>query len=601
MSHIMKVPYVCCTKKFEDHYTNHIGSGVPYYEGVSFQKGYGLGGIFRRLFRAALPFLVKGGKAVGKEALRTGTRVVSDVLSGENFKIAARKRSEEAGRGMARKAVEHVQSMIGRGKYKRKRKKQKKVISKKAIKLELFHLPATQTAIERGQWVEFHPLSNVFDGGPVEFHISGSGEEYLDLSQTQLFLKAKIVKSDGSPIEKGAEIGPVNLFPHSLFSQVDITLNERLVSNSSNTYPYRSYIETLLNYGIDSKTSQLTCEMFYKDNEEGLQKRSAFFESSASVDMIGPLHCDLFHQERLLLNLVDLKIKLIRIRKVHVSPGVVLGHMKALEKETAKYPINRVLCKVYSIPQGSMSFVQDNIFIGQMPKRIVVGCVDNDSFHGTFEKSPFDFKHYDINFIGVYVDGQPTPHNPLDLNFAQNNYIKGYHSLFSGTEKLGQDQGLFISREEYISGNTLFAFNLSPDLCTGDHLNLIKHGVYASDTIPILKKKSTIVVNLDASSQPGSHWLAFYHENNCIEFFDSYGYPPEYYGEGFRDFVSKFSTVSWNCIPFQSPTSNRSIREDATSKPFSYLLIDLKPDTSDSMRLRSGLFPGDTFFVYQPR
>ncbi|GFU58559.1 uncharacterized protein F54H12.2 [Trichonephila clavipes] len=206
------------------------------------EKGYGLGGIFRRLFRAALPFLVKGGKAVGKEALRTGTRVVSDVLSGENFKIAARKRSEEAGRGMARKAVEHVQSMIGRGKYKRKRKKQKKVISKKAIKgertrylltrngiyfkripecvkseLELFHLPATQTAKERGQWVEFHPLSNVFDGGPVEFHISGSGEEYLDLNQTQLFLKAKIVKSDGSPIEKGAEIGPVNLFLHSLF------------------------------------------------------------------------------------------------------------------------------------------------------------------------------------------------------------------------------------------------------------------------------------------------------------------------------------------------------------------------------------------------
>ncbi|GFY22116.1 uncharacterized protein TNCV_3297601 [Trichonephila clavipes] len=81
-------------------------------------------------------------------------------------------------------------------------------------------------------------------------------------------------------------------------------------------------------------------------------------------------------------------------------------------------------------------------------------------------------------------------------------------------------------------------------------------GVYASDTIPILKKKSTIVVNLDASSQPRSHWLAFYHENNCIEFFDSYGYPLEYYGEGFRDFVPKFSTVSWNCIPFQSPTSN---------------------------------------------
>ncbi|GIX99585.1 hypothetical protein CDAR_26361 [Caerostris darwini] len=363
--------------------------------------------------------------------------------------------------------------------------------------LELFHLPATQTAIEDGHWVEFHPLSNVFDGGPVEFHISGSGEEYVDLSQTQLYVKAKIVKADGKPLEKDEKIGPVNLFMHSLFSQMDISLNDRLVSNSSNTYSYRSYFETLLNHGFDCKTSQLTSEMFYKDNNDGLKLRSKFFELSATVDMIGGLHGDLFHQERLLLNLVDVKIKLIRskpefclqgnagykvvlekinllVRKVRVSPGVILGHAKALENDTAKYPLNRVLCKAYSVPQGSMSFVQDNIFVGQMPKRIIVGCADNDAFHGTFEKSPFEFKHNHMNFIGIYVDGQPKPHAPLELNFDKNNYIKGYHSLFSGTEKIGHDQGLFISREDYIKGNTLFAFNLSPDLCNGDHLNLIK-------------------------------------------------------------------------------------------------------------------------------
>ncbi|GBN27014.1 Uncharacterized protein F54H12.2 [Araneus ventricosus] len=122
-----------------------------------------------------------------------------------------------------------------------------------------------------------------------------------------------------------------------------------------------------------------------------------------------------------------------------------------------------------------MSMVQDNIFVGQMPKRIIVECVENDAFHGTLQKSPYDFKHFDMNFIGVYVDGQSVPHNPLELNFDKNNYIKAYYSLFSGTDKFGQDQGLFISREEYINGNTLFAFNLSPDLCNGEHLNLIKH------------------------------------------------------------------------------------------------------------------------------
>ncbi|GFV26098.1 uncharacterized protein TNCV_4887291 [Trichonephila clavipes] len=37
------------------------GSGLTHYKSINFQKGYGIGGIFRRLFRAALPFLVKAG------------------------------------------------------------------------------------------------------------------------------------------------------------------------------------------------------------------------------------------------------------------------------------------------------------------------------------------------------------------------------------------------------------------------------------------------------------------------------------------------------------------------------------------------------------
>ncbi|XP_071033093.1 uncharacterized protein F54H12.2-like isoform X1 [Parasteatoda tepidariorum] len=364
--------------------------------------------------------------------------------------------------------------------------------------LELFTLPGTQTVIQDGQWIQFHPLSNVFENAPVEFHVSGSVEDYIDLSQTQLYVKAKIVKTNNTAITKDDVIGPVNLFLHSLFSQVDVSLNDSTVSNSSNTYPYRAYIETLLNHGYDSKTSQLTAELFYKDSEDGLNKRIAFFKESATVDMIGCIHSDLFHQDRLLLYLVDLKIKLIRskpefclqgsegfkvvldhvslfIRKVRVNPGVLLGHAKALEKTSAKYPINRVLCKVYSIPKGSMSFIQNNIFSSQMPKKVIIGCVDNEAFHGTLTKSPFDFKHFDLIFIGVYVDGQPVPHNPLELNFSQNQCIRAYQTLFDGTERMGQDRGIFISREDYRNENTLFGFNLSPDLCLGEHLNLIKH------------------------------------------------------------------------------------------------------------------------------
>ena len=129
----MKVPYVCCTKNFEDHYLG-VGSGLAHYQGVNFQKGYGLGGFFRRMFRAALPFLVRGGQTLGKEVIRTGTQVVSDVLEGQNLKESAKKRSQDAGKSIARKTIDTLQGMVGKGKYKRRRKKQKRVIPSKKRK-----------------------------------------------------------------------------------------------------------------------------------------------------------------------------------------------------------------------------------------------------------------------------------------------------------------------------------------------------------------------------------------------------------------------------------------------------------------------------------
>ena len=132
----MLVPYSCCHKTFENHYADQIGNGLPHYQGMSFQKGYGIGGFFAKLFRSAMPFLVRGAKTVGKEALRTGTLIANDVLSGENFKESAKTRAKAAGKTLAKKAVKKASDMIGHGKFKRKRKAGKRVISSKAKKLK---------------------------------------------------------------------------------------------------------------------------------------------------------------------------------------------------------------------------------------------------------------------------------------------------------------------------------------------------------------------------------------------------------------------------------------------------------------------------------
>jgi len=124
--------------------------------------------------------------------------------------------------------------------------------------LDLFSVPPTQTSVENGNWIEYHPLTSV-----GEFEINGNGEDYIDLANTMLYIRAKVTRPNGDNIADDAAVGPTNLFLHSLFSQVDISLSGTQVIASTNTYPYRAMIETLLSYGDDAKMSQLTSALYY--------------------------------------------------------------------------------------------------------------------------------------------------------------------------------------------------------------------------------------------------------------------------------------------------------------------------------------------------
>ena len=60
-----------------------------------------------------------------------------------------------------------------------------------------------------------------------------------------------------------------------------------------------------------------------------------------------------------------------------------------------------------------MSANQENLFLGQLPKRVVIGLVNNIAFSGNEAENPFNFKHFDIDFLALYVDGLQVPSNPL--------------------------------------------------------------------------------------------------------------------------------------------------------------------------------------------
>ena len=119
------------------------------------------------------------------------------------------------------------------------------------------------------------------------------------------------------------------MFLHSQFQQVDVSLKDAQVSQSAGTYAYRAYIESLLSYGPQAKTSQLTAALYYKDTacnidrsnpdhanagerNYGLQTRASFRVRGVIVDMISCIHSDIFFQDRYMPNEVNVKVRLVR-------------------------------------------------------------------------------------------------------------------------------------------------------------------------------------------------------------------------------------------------------------------------------------------------
>ena len=379
--------------------------------------------------------------------------------------------------------------------------------------LDLFSVPPTQTAVRDGQWVEYHPLATLAPNAPIEFIVSGATADYIDMNNSYLHVKAKVTKNDGSaPLAADVEFAPVNYWMHSLFSQVDVLLNDTLVTPSENTYPYRAYIESTLNYGREAKETHLTSALYYQDTaaqldsrdetlNAGFKKRHDHAHQGRVVDMEGRLHCDIFHQNRLIMNGVDLKIRLIPskssfnligpalnyrsiithasffARKIRLNPAVALAQAKALEIAPAKYPVKRVVVKTFTVPRGNASVVQDNLFLSQTPNRLVIGLVASDAFNGSITTNPFNFATHDVSFLSLYLDGKQVPSKPLQPNFAEGQFIRAYYNSMVASGLANRDAGSNISRDDFAGGFALYSLDLTPSLLDDNELfELVKSG-----------------------------------------------------------------------------------------------------------------------------
>ena len=378
--------------------------------------------------------------------------------------------------------------------------------------LDLFAVPPSQTSVEGGHYVEVYPLATLTPGAPIEFVITGGSSELTDLSNTFLHLQAKVINGDGSNLDQDQAVSPVNNFLHSFFSQVDMSLNGTLVTNSENTYPYRAILETLLTYNGEAQTrGYLEGALFAPDTlgrmndtagdvNRGLKRRRDAAANSRVMDLMGRLHTDLMSQERYLLNGVEVKLRLIPsknsfclmqdrnnpetrveimhcsllVRKAKINPAITLAHAKALEKGTAKYPIKRVVVKNFTVPAGNVSAMQDNLFLSQTPNRIVIVLVESEALNGRYDRNPFNFHHYGLNFLAITLDGKHVPAKPLTPDFTEGRLTRSYLTTLEGAGLIHKDQGAGFSLSDFGGGYAIFCFDLTPSLLDGDQFELLK-------------------------------------------------------------------------------------------------------------------------------
>jgi hypothetical protein len=364
--------------------------------------------------------------------------------------------------------------------------------------LDIFEPAVVQTAIEKIFYVDYRPTNQISSqDAPIFFSIGSESRHYIDLSKTLLYAKVRLLKEDGSDLEKNQLVCPINSILQSLWSQCDVKISGQSLSMSHNCYALKAYILQLLGSSDDVKKSALCAQGFYADNGEldkvsgnsGGLKRAKLFSESKSVELIGALLEDICLNNKLILNNTGIEIKLFRNRPefivitdtddkfkieiediclkvcyVSVNPAVIAGHAEALKKSPAIYPFNRAEIKSFNLPTGSRQFTFDNIFNNSSPNKCYIVFVDSEAFSGDFKKNPFNFGSYDLCEIELTVDGQSAPTRAMKFTIDEIGreavlpFIRLHECVRGGGTC--QPIGNGINLEQFANGYAVYSFDI---------------------------------------------------------------------------------------------------------------------------------------------
>ena len=366
--------------------------------------------------------------------------------------------------------------------------------------LLIFDKPGVLTDVQRSRFVDYYPVSSPSSGGPIEFVIGKSSEEYINLSNTSLYVSFKVVHEDGTAVVQADDVvGLNNLSISTLFSDASLKLADTQIEGGTSDYSYRGYFRNVMQFTPDAQNSTMQAMGWYKDeagkfddaSNKGFVKRQALVGDSQTIELYGPVFFDFFNQDRHLISDVGLRIKLtpnkpefllnsystkaakkykvifneviLYVERLEMNPSVINGHAVGMKTQNAHYFINHTNLLTYTIPKGQKSYTKDNLFMDSSPKMLMIAMVDNDAFNGNLSKNPFNFEHYNLNKLVLYRDGRCVPGVPFKPDFASKLYLRSYINTMRAFNYWNTDDTNGLMPSEWGAGYTIYAFDLTPD------------------------------------------------------------------------------------------------------------------------------------------
>ena len=316
--------------------------------------------------------------------------------------------------------------------------------------LDLFTVPPTNITYNGYRIVEINPTSDSIT--PIEFVIPGS-REYIDFSRSYFRIELTLKKTDGSNISaaNGRWLAP-NAF-HTIIKQPSVYVNGTLTIEQTDTYPYKSYIKTILNYVTEDEETFLKLQGYYSaldhpggtltanqmdrntphaDYEALIPERKKAVNGildmrdrttgGKTIQLFGMPHVDLFNSGRMLIPGVDLKIRFtlndpkffmnrliaqnvnVRLQqgdlkmkffacmvKVRSDVYIQIASTRLQKNLDVYYPTVRSETRTYTLQNRDSIFEATDVFNGRVPDRVVVGLVHQKSFSGDYSYNPFNF------------------------------------------------------------------------------------------------------------------------------------------------------------------------------------------------------------------